>query len=248
MKLASLNTNQLDRPTTATEDLELTSVMVEPTASTKTTTTTKLTTKKSSVTNHLNVTNSISVNLTKPNILRLVSDVPSHVGVENQTNSNLEHFNQTAIDYNGVVVISISIHLRIIGDGFNATQAYDNSIEHDDDSGDNDDGDDDVDVSYSDSYSVTESYRQKRDSDLSTRPSIQHKSWSDNTKDSDSYNNDYNFDSLDTKLSQHIREARQVTTRRPSHHYRSTSKFVLYLCLFLSVLSLNFAFYIYWCL
>ncbi|XP_065357936.1 vascular endothelial growth factor receptor 1 isoform X3 [Calliphora vicina] len=41
----SLNTNQLDRPTTAKEDLELTSVMVEPTKPT-TITTTKLTTKK----------------------------------------------------------------------------------------------------------------------------------------------------------------------------------------------------------
>ncbi|XP_037824042.1 vascular endothelial growth factor receptor 1 isoform X1 [Lucilia sericata] len=227
VKDPSFNKNQLDRPATATDDMELNSYSVEPTETTTTTTLTspsKLTTKKSSVTNkQMNVTNSISVNLTKQNFTHLVNEVvPAPSAVENRKYTNFENINHNINDSD---VIVIQIHLRIIGDGYNtsnnANQTYDNSIEHDDDWGDDNDDDNDGDSDDSTDIIedlVTESYRQKRNLDLTTRPSIQR-----TFKDSDPLDNDFNYESFESKLSQHVREIRQVTTRRPSHHYRSTT-------------------------
>lgn len=229
-KLASFNSTQLDRPTT-TEDLEHTTVLVKPTETTTKTTNFKLTTKKSSVTNnHFNVTNSISVNLIQPKncSTHLVNDVPAPpFGVENQTNSKIKILNHTSLvnnsDNGDVAVLSIiGIHLRIIGDGYNANQSNDNSFYNDvDDSNDEDYSDNDL-------ILVTESYRQKRYLDSTTnRTTSQPKTGTLTPKNSYVFNNDYNVEYLESNLLQHVRETRQATTRRPSNHYRSTSKFVL---------------------
>ncbi|XP_046802150.1 WD repeat-containing protein 48 homolog [Lucilia cuprina] len=224
VKDPSYNKNQLDKP--ATDVKELNSFSVEPTeTTTPLTSPSKLTTKKSSVTNNqMNVTNSISVNLTKKNFTHLVNEVvPTSSGVENRKYTNFENRNHN-VNVSNVIVIQI--HLRIIGDGYNtsdnANQTYDNSIEHDDndwgvdddDDDDNDDSDDSTDISYGDNVIedlVTESYRQKRYIDSTTRPSIL-KTY----RDSDPLDNDFNYESFESKSSQHVREIRQVTTRRPS--------------------------------
>ncbi|KAI8118603.1 Platelet-derived growth factor receptor alpha [Lucilia cuprina] len=232
VKDPSYNKNQLDKPATTTDVKELNSFSVEPTETTTILTSpSKLTTKKSSVTNNqMNVTNSISVNLTKQNFTHLVNEVvPTSSGVENRKYTNFENRNHN-VNVSNVIVIQI--HLRIIGDGYNtsdnANQTYGNSIEHDDndwgvdDDNDNDDSDDSTDISYGDNTIiedlVTESYRQKRYIDSTTRPSIL-KTY----RDSDPLDNDFNYESFESKSSQHVREIRQVTTRRPSHHYRSTT-------------------------
>ena len=241
--IASLNTKQLNKASmgvmepTLNKNSTTTTTTTTASASASASTTTKLTAlSKSLVTNHLNVTNnnrnnnnSITLNLTTKQCPYTMCDVLSTAKmVVESTKSNKnqqQHFNN-----NGVEMFSINIHLRLIGDGYNASDAY-NSIEHDSDDDDNG-GDDnsneynssisaELETIYENHLSINRLQRERRD--------LSYNSYDLNTngKPFDPYYSDYSFESLETKLAPHIREIRQATTRRPSHHYRSTSKFVL---------------------
>lgn len=232
------------------EDLELTTIIPESTEST-----TKLTTKKSLVTNNiLNVTNSISVDYNNNNnnnfntSKHLVqNNVPQiHLPHNDNVKENLLNSSLNSDQENNEIVLNI--YLRILNNGIgggienynnDSNQAYNNSIEHDNDDEDSDSYDDtndsqpDPDYNDNDLELVTESYRQKRSLISTTRKpkrtlNLPTHSNSDSISDSDSGHDlsDYSFENLHTKLKHHNREIRQATTRRPSHHYRSTSKFV----------------------
>ncbi|KAM7353304.1 PDGF- and VEGF-receptor related isoform 6-T7 [Cochliomyia hominivorax] len=163
--------------------------------------------------------------------------------IENQTFSKFETHNSKDNDPENEI-LSISIHMRLIGDNgdgynYNESQAYDNSIEHDDDD-DGEDNDNNSVEDYNDNFTmVTESYRQKRalnvpttretkryhklDTDFTQYSDLGSISSSNSDSNSNSIGDYNNFEYLLSKLSQHSRETRQATTRRPSHHYRSTT-------------------------
>lgn len=215
----------MDKSTSA--ELQLTTV--KPSVKTTTIiTTTKTTAKKSSVTNFMNVTNSITVDLTKNIVKNVLNSNENNVnGVGNPRNLRP---NFDSINSNGIG-ISISIHHRIIAECFNASDDYidySNNIENDNDGGDDDENYREI-IDLDSFDRITENSlsksRKARHLDITTRRPFSRKKpeIKQLTTTRRPLSSHYRSDDVDT--SQIVRKVRQsFTTRRPSHHYRMTTR------------------------